>query len=68
MPILGAVQQGPQRPLLILAEKVDGDALGMLVNNNRHGRLAVDGRPGAGLRSPADRASPRSGGVHRRQP
>jgi chaperonin GroEL len=37
MPILGAVQQGSQRPLLILAEKVDGDALGMLVNNNRMG-------------------------------
>ena len=38
MPALDKVMKSP-RPLVILAEKVDGAALGMLVHNNRHGTL-----------------------------
>ncbi len=51
MPTLDAVMKSP-RPLVILAEKVDGAALGMLVQNNQHGTLeAVAARaPGFGHR------------------
>jgi chaperonin GroEL len=51
MPTLDQVMKAP-RPLLILAEKVDGAALGMLVANNQHGTLeAVAVRaPGFGHR------------------
>jgi chaperonin GroEL len=51
MPALDAVMKAP-RPLLILAEKVDGSALGMLVTNNQHRTLdAVAVRaPGFGYR------------------
>jgi chaperonin GroEL len=51
MPTLDAVMKSP-RPLLILAEKVDGGALGMLVTNNQHRTLdAVAVRaPGFGHR------------------
>ena len=51
MPTLDAVMKSP-RPLVILAEKVDGAALGMLVQNNQHGTLqAVAVRaPGFGHR------------------
>jgi chaperonin GroEL len=38
MPALDRVMKSP-RPLVILAEKVDGAALGMLVQNNQHGTL-----------------------------
>jgi chaperonin GroEL len=38
MPALGAVARSP-RPLVILAEKVDGAALGMLIQNTSHGTL-----------------------------
>jgi chaperonin GroEL len=38
MPTLDAVMKSP-RPLVILAEKVDGSALGMLVTNNQHRTL-----------------------------
>src|ERR1700744_6269806 len=38
MPALDAVMRDP-RPLLIFAEKVDGAALGLLVQNNQHGTL-----------------------------
>jgi chaperonin GroEL len=38
MPLLDAVMKEP-RPLVILAEKVDGAALGMLVHNAAHGTL-----------------------------
>jgi chaperonin GroEL len=38
MPILDAVMKSP-RPLLIFAEKVDGAALGLIVQNNQHGTL-----------------------------
>jgi chaperonin GroEL len=38
MPTLDAVMKSP-RPLVILAEKVDGSALGMLVANNQHRTL-----------------------------
>src|SRR3954471_24902762 len=51
MPALDAVMKSP-RPLVILAEKVDGGALGMLVTNNQHRTLqAVAVRaPGFGHR------------------
>ena len=51
MPALDQVMRSP-RPLVILAEKVDGAALGMLVQNNQHGTLqAVAARaPGFGHR------------------
>src|SRR4029078_8643366 len=51
MPTLDAVMKSP-RPIIILAEKVDGPALGMLVTNNQHRRLeAVAVRaPGFGHR------------------
>ena len=38
MPTLDAVMKSP-RPLLVFAEKVDGAALGLLVQNNQHGTL-----------------------------
>ena len=51
MPMLDQVMKQP-RPLVILAEKVDGAALGMLVHNSAHGTLeAVAVRaPGFGHR------------------
>src|SRR4051812_4545148 len=51
MPTLDAVMKSP-RPIVILAEKVDGGALGMLVTNNQHRTLdAVAVRaPGFGHR------------------
>jgi chaperonin GroEL len=51
MPTLDAVMKAP-RPLVILAEKVDGSALGMIVTNNQHRTLdAVAVRaPGFGHR------------------
>ena len=38
MPTLDAVMKSP-RPLIIFAEKIDGSALGLLVQNNQHGTL-----------------------------
>ena len=38
MPLLDTVMKQP-RPLVILAEKIDGGALGMLVANNQHGTI-----------------------------
>jgi chaperonin GroEL len=38
MPTLDALMKSP-RPLLIFAEKVDGAALGLLVQNNQHGTI-----------------------------
>ena len=51
MPTLDAVMKSP-RPLVIFAEKVEGAALGLLVQNNQHGTLrAVAVRaPGFGHR------------------
>jgi chaperonin GroEL len=51
MPVIGQVMQSP-RPLIVLAEKVDGAALGMLIQNTTHGTLeAVAVRaPGFGHR------------------
>ena len=51
MPTLDAVMKDP-RPLVIFAEKVDGAALGLMVQNNQHGTLrAVAVRsPGFGHR------------------
>ncbi|MDO8212467.1 chaperonin GroEL [Conexibacter sp. CPCC 206217] len=51
MPALDHVMRDP-RPLVILAEKIDGAALGMIVQNNQHGTLqAVAVRaPGFGHR------------------
>jgi chaperonin GroEL len=51
MPAIGQVMQSP-RPLVVVAEKVDGGALGMLIQNTTHGTLqAVAVRaPGFGHR------------------
>jgi len=51
MPAIGQVMQSP-RPLVVLAEKVEGGALGMLIQNTTHGTLeAVAVRaPGFGHR------------------
>ena len=51
MPMLDAVMKSP-RPLIIFAEKVDGAALGLLVQNNQHGtlRAVVVRAPGFGHR------------------
>ena len=51
MPTLDAVMKDP-RPLVVFAEKVDGAALGLMVQNNQHGTLrAVAVRaPGFGHR------------------
>jgi chaperonin GroEL len=51
MPAIGQVMQSP-RPLVVLAEKVEGAALGMLIQNTMHGTLeAVAVRaPGFGHR------------------
>jgi chaperonin GroEL len=38
MPTIGQVMQAP-RPLVVLAEKVEGAALGMLIQNTTHGTL-----------------------------
>src|SRR5215469_4258933 len=51
MPTLDAVMKSP-RPLVIFAEKVDGAALGLIVQNNQHGtlRAVVVRAPGFGHR------------------
>jgi chaperonin GroEL len=51
MPVLGQIMKSP-RPLVVFAEKVDGAALGMLIQNTTHGTLeAVAVRaPGFGHR------------------
>jgi chaperonin GroEL len=51
MPTLDAVMKSP-RPLIIFAEKVEGAALGLLVQNNQHGTLkaVVVRAPGFGHR------------------
>jgi chaperonin GroEL len=51
MPTLDAVMKSP-RPLIIFAEKVEGAALGLLVQNNQHGtlRAVVVRAPGFGHR------------------
>ena len=70
MPLLDAVMKQP-RPSVILAEKVDGAALGMLVHNASHGTLeAVAVRaPGFGHRRDRPPQGPRClhgrGGHHR---
>ena len=65
LPALDQVMKAP-RPLVILAEKVDGSALGMLVANNQHQTLR--GRRGAraGLRPPAHPPPRRPRRLHRR--
>ena len=66
MPLLNVVMKEP-RPLVILAEKVDGAALGMLVAQ-RLARHAGGGRGAlAGLRAPPDRAPEGPGGLHGRR-
>ncbi len=54
MPVIQAAQAGPDgpRPLLVVAEKVDGAALGMMVQNTTHGTLeaAAIRAPGFGHR------------------
>jgi chaperonin GroEL len=48
MPTLDGVMNSP-RPLVILAEKVDGSALGMLVTNTQHGTLEAVAIPAPGF-------------------
>jgi len=52
--LMGAIGQVMRRPepLIILAEKVDGAALGMLVQNNQHGTMEATAirAPGFGHR------------------
>jgi chaperonin GroEL len=52
MPVIQAAGAGGPRPLLIVAEKVDGSALGMLVQSTTHGTLeaAAIRAPGFGHR------------------
>ena len=74
--LMGAIGQVMRRPepLIILAEKVDGAALGMLVQNNQHGTMEATAIRAPGLRpparSPTSRISPRSpaGASSRRRP
>src|ERR1700735_956532 len=48
MPTLDALMKSP-RPLVIFAEKVEGAALGLLVQNNQHGTLKAVAVPAAGF-------------------
>ena len=65
MPTLDAVMKSP-RPLVIFAEKVEGAALGLLVQNNQHGTLKAVVVRAPGLRPSPDRPPPRPGRLHRR--
>ena len=72
---MGAIGAGhaPPRPLIILAEKVDGAALGMLVQNNQHGTMDATAirAPGFGHRRVAyleDLAAFTGGRSSRRRP
>ncbi|HEY1537951.1 MAG TPA: hypothetical protein VGF63_01030, partial [Solirubrobacteraceae bacterium] len=71
--LMGAIGQVMRRPepLIILAEKVDGAALGMLVQNNQRGTLEATAirAPGSGTAaSPISRTSPRSAAVRSSRP
>ena len=66
MPTLDKVMKSP-RPLVILAEKVDGAALGMLVHNNQHGTLQAVAVRAPGVRPSPRRAPRRRGRLHGRQ-
>ena len=65
MPLLDQVMKEP-RPLVILAEKVDGAALGMLVHNASHGTLEAVAVRAPGLRAPPHRPPQGPGRLHRR--
>ena len=49
MPLLDKIMRAP-RPLVILAENVEGTALSMLVHNHVNGMFQCRGRPGPRLR------------------
>ena len=63
MPLLDQVMKQP-RPLVILAEKVDGAALGMLVHNASHGTLEAVAVRAPGLRAPPHRPPQGPGRLH----
>ena len=65
MPLLDQVMKQP-RPLVILAEKVDGAALGMLVHNSAHGTLEAVAVRAPGLRAPPHRPPQGPGRLHGR--
>ncbi len=52
MPLLDKVMRAP-RPLVIIAESVEGSALSMLVHNHVNGIFRCVGGEGTGLRRPA---------------
>ena len=52
MPLLDKIMREP-RPLVIIAESLEGTALSMLVHNHVNGHVPVRRRQGAGLRRPA---------------
>ena len=66
LPTLDLVMKDP-RPLVILAEKVDGGALGMLVANNQHRTIEAIAVRSPGFGHRRDRAPRRPGRLHRRR-
>ena len=55
MPAIRQVMQSP-RPLVVLAEKVEGAVLGMLIQNTAHGTLRLRSSPARLLAPPLIRA------------